>query len=122
MSVDEAMLMLPNGYSVWRKDIEQLIETAKLRTAISVNTNMLSLYWNIGKSILQKQQEEGWGKKVIDQLSKDLSKTFPDDRGYSERNLRNMKRFAEEYPHFPILQVPLAKLKEEGENIICSDK
>ena len=114
--------MLPNGYSVWRKDIEQLIETAKLRTAISVNTNMLSLYWNIGKSILQKQQEEGWGKKVIDQLSKDLSKTFPDERGYSERNLRNMKRFAEEYPHFPILQVPLAKLKEEGENIISSDK
>lgn len=112
-SAHDAILMLPNGYSVWRKDIEQLIESAKLRTAISVNTNMLSLYWNIGQSILQKQQEEGWGKKVIDQLSKDLSRTFPDDRGYSERNLRNMKRFAEEYPHFPILQVPLAKLEEQ---------
>ena len=131
MSVDAAMLMLPNGYSVWRKDIEQLIETAKLRTAISVNTNMLSLYWNIGKSILQKQQEEGWGKKVIDQLSKDLSKTFPDDRGYSTRNLSYMRNFAEAYPHFPILQVPLAKLegqsiwqvplaklKEEGQDVV----
>lgn len=112
-SAHNGMLMLPNGYSVWRKDIEQLIESAKLRTAISVNTNMLSLYWNIGQSILQKQQEEGWGKKVIEQLSKDLCKTFPDDKGYSERNLRNMKRFAEEYPHFPILQVPLAKLEEQ---------
>lgn len=58
-SAHDAMLMLPNGYSVWRKDIEQLIESAKLCTAISVNTNMLSLYWNIGQSILQKQQEEG---------------------------------------------------------------
>lgn len=103
--------LLPDGYAKWRRDIEQLIEVSKLRTAISVNSSMLALYWNIGKNILQKQQDEGWGKKVIEQLAKDLSAKFPDDRGYSERNLRNMKRFASEYPDFPILQVPLAKLK-----------
>ncbi len=105
------IMMLPEGYSEWRKNIEQLIEVSKLRTAISVNTSMLTLYWNIGKSILQKQKDSGWGKKIINQLSKDLSNRFPDDRGYSERNLRNMKRFAEAYPDFPILQVPLAKLQ-----------
>lgn len=104
--------LLPTGYNQWRKDIENLIDTAKLKTAISVNLGTLSLYWNIGKSILQKQEQEGWGKQVIEQLSKDLISRYPDDRGYSIRNLRYMKRFASEYPDFPILQVPLAELKK----------
>lgn len=104
--------LLPAGYNQWRKGIENLIDTAKLKTAISVNMGTLSLYWNIGKSILQKQEQEGWGKQVIEQLSKDLISRYPDDRGYSIRNLRYMKRFASEYPDFPILQVPLAELKK----------
>ena len=104
--------LLPTGYNQWRKDIENLIDTAKLKTAISVNMGTLSLYWNIGKQIIEKLEQIGWGKQVIAQLSKDLCSRFPDDRGYSERNLRNMKRFAEAYPTFPIWQVPLAKLKE----------
>lgn len=104
--------LLPNGYEQWRKDIEHLIDTAKLHTALNVNVGTLTLYWNIGKSILQKQEQEGWGKQVIEQLSKDLISRYPDDRGYSVRNLRYMKRFASAYPDFPILQVPLAELKE----------
>ena len=104
--------LLPNGYDLWRKDIEALIDTAKLQTAINVNQGMLSLYWSIGKQILDKQEKLGWGKQIISQLSKDLSLCYPGDRGYSERNLRNMKRFASEYPDFPFLQVPLAKFKE----------
>ena len=104
--------LLPNGYTQWRKDIEQLIDTAKLHTALNVNVGTLTLYWNIGKSILHKQEQEGWGKQVIEQLSKDLISRYPDDRGYSVRNLRYMKRFASAYPDFPILQVPLAELKE----------
>ena len=104
--------LLPNGYAQWRKDIEHLIDTAKLHTALNVNVGTLTLYWNIGKSILQKQELEGWGKQVIEQLSKDLISRYPDDRGYSVRNLRYMKRFASAYPDFPILQVPLAELKE----------
>ena len=104
--------LLPNGYEQWRKDIEHLIDTAKLHTALNVNVGTLTLYWNIGKSILHKQEQEGWGKQVIEQLSKDLISRYPDDRGYSVRNLRYMKRFASAYPDFPILQVPLAELKE----------
>ena len=104
--------LLPNGYAQWRKDIEHLIDTAKLHTALNVNVGTLTLYWNIGKSILHKQEQEGWGKQVIEQLSKDLISRYPDDRGYSVRNLRYMKRFASAYPDFPILQVPLAELKK----------
>lgn len=103
---------LPNGYAVWRKNIQTLIDTAKLKTAINVNMGMLSLYWNIGKQILDKQEKQGWGSQVVAQLSRDLSSCYPDDRGYSERNLRNMKKFASEYPDFPFLNVPLAKLKD----------
>ena len=104
--------LLPNGYAQWRKDIEHLIDTAKLHTALNVNVGTLTLYWNICKSILQKQVQEGWGKQVIEQLSKDLISRYPDDRGYSVRNLRYMKRFASAYPDFPILQVPLAELRK----------
>ena len=104
--------LLPNGYEQWRKDIEHIIDTAKLHMALNVNVGTLTLYWNIGKSILREQEKEGWGKQVIEQLSKDLISRFPDDRGYSVRNLRYMKRFASAYPDFPILQVPLAELKE----------
>lgn len=104
--------LLPNGYAQWRKDIEHLIDTAKLHTALNVNVGTLTLYWNIGKSILQKQEQDGWGKQVIEQLSKDLISRYPDDRGYSKRNLGYMKSFAMQYPDFPFLQVPLAKLRE----------
>lgn len=104
--------LLPKDYSHWRKEIISMIEQSKLRAILSVNAELLNLYWKIGNDILIKQKELGWGAKVITQLSKDLSERFPDDKGYSERNLRNMKRFASEYPSFPIWQVPLAKLEQ----------
>ena len=99
-------------YKSWRCRIEAMIEYSKLKAVMRVNEEMLSLYWKIGNDILEKQRTLGWGAQVIHQLSTDLTRRFPDDRGYSERNLRNMKRFADAYPQFPIWQVPLAKLKE----------
>lgn len=103
---------LPNGYEVWRKEIITLIEQAKFKAALNVNAELLSLYWKIGTDIIKKQKEQGWGTQVVEQLAKDLSLRFPDDRGYSARNLWNMKRFATEYPNFPFLQVPLAEIEE----------
>ena len=104
--------VLPNGYTQWRKGIETLIDTAKLKTALNVNVGTLTLYWNIGKQILEKQEKEGWGKKVVEQLSKDLTAKYPDDRGYSIRNLKYMRQFADAYPNFPFVQVPLAQMKK----------
>lgn len=103
--------ILSEDYNNWRKEIISLIEQSKLKAILSVNAELLALYWRIGSDILSKQKKQGWGAKVIAQLSKDLTERFPDDRGYSERNLRNMKKFASEYPTFPIWQVPLAKLE-----------
>lgn len=104
---------LPVHYNEWRKKIVAMIENAKLHATFHVNADMLQLYWQIGQDILIKQKEQGWGAQVIAQLAKDLSTRFPDDRGYSPRNLGYMKWFASTYPDFPILQVPLAKFKEK---------
>lgn len=105
-------VIVPADYAKWSKDIISLIQRSKYQAALNVNAELLALYWKIGSDIIDKQEQSGWGTQVIAQLSRDLSKAFPDDKGYSERNLANMKRFAKEYPHFPFLQVPLAKLQE----------
>ena len=112
--INNKSLDLPDGYDVWRKEIITLIETAKYNAALNVNAELLALYWKIGSDIIKKQKEQGWGTQVIVQLSEDLALRFPDDRGYSDRNLRNMKRFAAEYPDFPFLQVPLAKIQDDN--------
>ena len=105
--------ILPQEYSQWREEIISLIENSKLQAVLNVNKELLALYWKIGSDILRKQEELGWGTQVIKQLSDDLHRRFPNDDGYSERNLGYMKRFALEYPDFPFLQVPLAKLGKD---------
>lgn len=105
--------ILPQEYSQWREEIISLIENSKLQAVLNVNKELLALYWKIGSDILRKQEELGWGAQVIMQLSNDLHRRFPEDDGYSERNLRNMKRFASEYPDYPFVQVPLAELAKD---------
>lgn len=91
-------------------DIKQKIQKAQLKAIISVNAEMIFLYWQIGKSIDDKQSFEGWSSKIIPKLSKDLKSEFPDAKGYSERNLGYMLRFAKEYPNETILQQAFAKI------------
>lgn len=105
--------VLPKDYAQWRTKIVSLIEQAKLQAVLNVNKEMLALYWKIGNDILQKQGQLGWGAQVIKQLSIDLRHRFPDDDGYSERNLKYMRQFAAEYPDFPFVQVPLAQLETD---------
>ena len=90
MKASEVLADIHADYAMWRKEIISLIERSKYQAALNVNAELLALYWKIGSDIIEKQEQLGWGTQVIAQLSKDLSKTFPDDKGYSERNLRNM--------------------------------
>ena len=71
---------------------------------LKANSSMICLYWNIGKAILQKQEEEGWGAKVIDRMAKDLKDAFPDMSGFSPRNIKYMRKFAECWPDFENVQ------------------
>lgn len=102
-----------HDYKTWAEFITAKIKLAHTQAAFKVNTEMLTLYWEIGNSILEKQNQNGWGSKVIDLLSADLTKNFPDNSGFSVRNLKYMRAFAEAYPQFPIVQVPLAQTENQ---------
>lgn len=82
------------GYATFLAELKQSIQQAQLRASLSVNRELVLLYWQIGRGILQRQNAEGWGAKVIDQLSKDLRADFPEIKGFSPRNLRYMRTFA----------------------------
>lgn len=101
--------------------LKDRIKTAQMKAVVSVNTEMICLYWEIGKTILDRQKQEGWGTKVIDNLSADLSKSFPDMKGFSSRNLQYMRKFAETYPDFELVQ-QLVALLPWGHNVFLMDK
>lgn len=101
-----------NEYQQWFQYLCEEIDRQRLKAVMQLNAATLQHYWWLGNDIIRKQKEQGWGAKVIDQLSADLQKRYGSDSGYSARNLGYMKSFAAEYPDFPFLQVPLAKLQE----------
>lgn len=100
-----------NTYDFILKSLKESIKQARQRTSIVVNEQLLLLYWEIGKTILDQQAAEGWGTKVIKRLANDLRAEFPDMKGLSERNLKYMRSFAETYPK-GIVQAPLAQLEK----------
>lgn len=97
-------------YAALLASIKERIQSAQVRAAVAVNQELVLLYWAIGKEILARQNEEGWGKSIVPRLSKDLRSQFPAMDGLSPRNLGYMKAFAEAWPDEPILQAALAKL------------
>ena len=103
--------MIDKNYPDILASLKQRIRLARQRAAIVVNTELLSVYWEIGNIISQQQKVKGWGKKIKSRLAKDLKSEFPDLRGLSERNLEYMQAFASAWPQFPIPQVPLAELQ-----------
>ncbi|KVP48536.1 PDDEXK nuclease domain-containing protein [Burkholderia ubonensis] len=80
------------------------------RAAASANRELVTLYWQIGRDILERQQQRGWGAKVIDQLARDLKDAFPDMRGFSPRNLKYMRALAQAWPAPEFVQQPAAQL------------
>ena len=97
----------PKGYQDLLSLLKSQIRTAQVRAALAVNRELVLLYWGIGKQILTRQREDGWGAKVIERLAKDLHVEFPEMRGLSPRNLKYMRAFAEAWP---IVQQPVAQL------------
>jgi len=84
-------------YAPFIKEIKELIYRHQYEAMKKVNIELLTLYWKIGHRIEIRQQEQGWGKSVVEILSKELQKEFPGDRGYSTRNLWLMRSFYLEY-------------------------
>lgn len=101
---------LPNGYLAALSDIKNRIQQTRLKTTLTANSAMILLYWDIGRLILERQEKEGWGAKVIDRLSSDLRDAYPDMSGLSARNLKYMRAFAAAWPEPQIVQEALAQI------------
>ena len=97
-------------YAAWLIDLKLRVEQARQRAALSVSRELVLLYWQIGRDILERQQRQGWGAKVIDQLARDLKAAFPDMRGFSPRNLKYMRAIAEAWPDGVFVQQAAAQL------------
>jgi predicted nuclease of restriction endonuclease-like (RecB) superfamily len=101
---------LPADYPEWLTELKSRIHSAQQRAALAVNRELVLLYWQIGQDILTQQDQQGWGAKVIDRLAQDLRNAFPDMKGFSPRNLKYMRAFAEAWPDSEFVQAVLAQL------------
>lgn len=119
----------PDDYPDLLNRLKERILSAQVKAALSVNRELVLLYWQIGRDISERMHQSKWGSKTIDQLSRDLAKTFPDSKSFSPRNLMFMRRFSEAWPDEQIVkqlvsQIPwghnlriLGSVKQEQDRI-----
>ena len=110
-----------NNYAALIQTLKTEISQARIRAHLSVNKEMITLYWRIGSQILERQDKEGWGTKVIENISNDLRKEFPEMKGLSARNLVYMQTLAKAYPDFSITQQVVAQIPW-GHNCVIMEK
>jgi predicted nuclease of restriction endonuclease-like (RecB) superfamily len=108
--VAKSDLPIPSDYGALLSELKERVRSARLKAAVAVNRELVLLYWSIGRDVLRRQALEGWGAKVIDRLAADLRTEFPEMRGFSPRNLKYMRSFAEAYPDAEFVQTVSAQL------------
>jgi hypothetical protein len=86
-------LPVPQGYDDFLRDLKERIRTAQLKAALSVNRELIALYWHIGQSIVERQERDGWGSGVIERLARDVQAAFPGVQGFSRPNVYRMRAF-----------------------------
>lgn len=111
----------PDGYAPWLAELKTRIHSAQQRAALAVNRELVLLYWQIGQDILQRQQQQGWGAKVIERLAHDQRVAFPDMRGFSRANLMYMRAFAQAWHQEAIVQQAVGQLPW-GHNLVLLAK
>lgn len=102
-------------------EIKHHISRSRVAAIQSVNRQLIQLYWEIGKLIHEKQEKHGWGKSIVERLSKDLQKMYPAKKGLSTRNLWEMRRFYHRYRDRPNLQQLVAEIPW-GHNLLIMSK
>jgi predicted nuclease of restriction endonuclease-like (RecB) superfamily len=88
----------PAGYEEFIADLKQRVRTTQFRAMRAANTEVMRLYWSVGRDILDRQKNEGWGAKVVDQISADMRREFVGQRGWSTRSLKYMRKLADAWP------------------------
>lgn len=106
----KSTVALPPDYAPLLADIKARVQSARVKAGLAANRELLTLYWDIGRLILGRQQREGWGAKVIDRLALDLQRSFPGQQGFSRANLLFMRAFADAWSETPIVLQPVRQL------------
>ncbi len=109
-----------NDYILFRDDILKRIRSAQYEAMRAVNKEMISLYWEVGRQITERQKTLGWGKSVVENLSRDIQDAFPGIQGFSARNMWDMARFYAEYQPNEFLQPLVAEISWTKHLIILS--
>jgi len=112
------MLINNNSYLRIVEQIKREIAKAQHKATLSINRELILLYYDIGKII---NENKSWGNKFIDNLAKDIKLSYPNSTGYSVRNLKYMSKFAEYYPDEEFVQQVVAQIPW-GHNVILLDK
>jgi predicted nuclease of restriction endonuclease-like (RecB) superfamily len=97
-SVNAASTDLPKGYGEWLADVKARVRATRYRAARAANTELMHLYWSVGRDIIERQEGEGWGAGVVDRFSRDMRAEFPDQDGWSRRNVMWMRKVAALWP------------------------
>ncbi len=100
----------PAEYVELLDTLKDRIRSSRLKAALAVNEELVLLYWGIGRDILDRQDSAGWGARIVDRLSADLKRDFPEMTGFSPRNLKYMRALAEAFPDREIVQRVIARL------------
>ena len=112
---------LPSDYGRWIQSIKDRVRNAQFRAMVAVNVELMLLYWDIGRAILDRQAAEGWGAKVVQRIATDLAAEFPGAKGFSLRNLKYMRAFAEAWPNREFVQQVVAQISW-GNNVVLLDR
>jgi predicted nuclease of restriction endonuclease-like (RecB) superfamily len=112
--INSALTIAPE-YRRFIEDLKARVISARICAARAVNRELILLYWDIGRVVVEKQRVLGWGESVIDRVSADLQEAFPGTTGFSPRNLRDMKRFYLAYADEAIWRQLVAKLAVRAE-------
>lgn len=111
---------LEKGYFQFLVNLKNCLGSSRCKAVLGVNHELILLYHHIGIEVLKSQEIYGWGAKIIDKLSHDLKSEFPEMKGFSLRNIKYMRKFAEEYPSRKFVQQVVAQIPW-GHNIFLLD-
>ncbi|MFO0795513.1 MAG: DUF1016 N-terminal domain-containing protein [Candidatus Brocadiaceae bacterium] len=111
----------PPDYADLLQTIKKRIQESRINAYRAVNKELIELYWNIGREIASRQEQEGWGKSVVERLSRDLCKEFPGMAGFSAQNLWYMRQFYLEYKDHKNLQQLVGEIPW-GQNLLILSK
>lgn len=91
--VKKSKVIADDNYKKWLSDLKQRLQRSQIKAAVKVNTVMLEFYWNLGRDIVALKAEQTWGSGLVEQLSLDLKEAYPNQKGFSARNIWNAKRW-----------------------------